>query len=100
MGFESRSAKRIILTGLSQIPSTSRLHKAISGIIENYEKGVSAESCIADIRTRWNEELSYHWCHTISNAEIVTAALLILPRFIVLFGKYASNPGYAYAVGE
>ncbi len=68
--------KRIILTGLSQIPSTSRLHKAISDIIENYEKGVSAESYIADIRTRWNEESSYDWCHTISNAEIVTAALL------------------------
>lgn len=68
--------KRIIQTGLSQIPSSSRLHKAVTNIITMYEKGVSVESCISDIRTRWNEESGYDWCHTISNAEIVTAALL------------------------
>ena len=68
--------KRIIQAGLSQIPSSSRLHKAVTNIIAMHENGVSAESCISDIRTRWNEEFSYNWCHTISNAEIVTAALL------------------------
>ncbi len=68
--------KRIIQTGLSQIPSSSRLHKAVTNIIEKHEKGVSAEDCISDIRTRWDEFTAYDWCHTISNAEIVTAALL------------------------
>ena len=68
--------KRIIQAGLSQIPSSSRLHKAVTNIIAMHEKGVSAECCISDIRTRWNEEFSYNWCHTISNAEIVAAALL------------------------
>ena len=68
--------KRIIQAGLSQIPSSSRLHKAVTNIIAMHENGVSAESCISDIRTRWNEEFSYNWCHTISNAEIVATALL------------------------
>ena len=68
--------KRIIQIGLSQIPSSSRLHKAVTNIIEMHEKGVSAEDCISDIRTRWDEFTAYDWCHTISNAEIVTAALL------------------------
>ena len=68
--------KRIIKAGLSQIPSTSRLHQSIVNIIAKYESGVSAEDCISDIRTRWNEDFSYDWCHTISNAEIVAAALL------------------------
>ena len=66
----------IISAGLSQIPSKSRLHEAVSNIIDEYKKGVPASKCISDIHTRWDEYNQHDWCHTISNAEIVTAALL------------------------
>ena len=74
--FVTDDIETIIRTGLSQIPSTSRLHKAVSRIIGKHESGVSAEDCIADIRSRWDEWKGHHWCHTISNAESVTASLL------------------------
>lgn len=74
--FETSDIKTIIKAGLSQIPSSSRLFKAVSNIIETYDKGIPAETCLADIRTRYNEEVGYDWCHTISNAEIVAAGLL------------------------
>ena len=30
----------------------------------------------ADIHARWDEDNRHHWCHTISNAEIVATGLL------------------------
>lgn len=66
----------IICAGLAQIPHTSRLYEAISGIVADYEKGMSAQSCFAQIHRRYNEHNQHDWCHTISNAMIVAAALL------------------------
>lgn len=66
----------IIRIGLSQIPAKSRLYKAITGVIDGYENGISAEECFASIHKRWDENLSHHWCHVISNAEITAASLL------------------------
>lgn len=66
---------KIIKAGLRCIPQTSRLYKNVVAVIDAYEKGVSEKEIIADIHSRWDEK-SGDWCHTISNAEIVTAALL------------------------
>lgn len=66
----------IIEGGLSQIPATSRLYEAIQNLLSQYRAGVSENKAFKDIHTRWNEFNQHHWCHTISNAEIVTAALL------------------------
>lgn len=74
--YTTRDIKTIIKAGLGEIPRSSRLHKAINGIIGKYESGMSADECFADIRSRWNEKFKHHWCHVISNAEIVAAALL------------------------
>ena len=68
--------KQIVLGGLSQIPAKSRLYEALMRVIEQYEAGVTSEAFFADLHTRWNEHDGHDWCHTISNAEIVTAALL------------------------
>lgn len=68
--------KQIVLGGLSQIPAKSRLYEALMRVIEQYESGVTSEAFFADLHTRWNEHDGHDWCHTISNAEIVTAALL------------------------
>lgn len=70
------NAKEAILGGLSQIPSTSRLFKEVSDIIEKYENGASFDELYTFIHTKYDHHSSHHWCHTISNALIVTTALL------------------------
>ena len=70
------NVKDIILGGIAQIPHTSRLYEAISDILEGFDNGVSQEVCFADIHSRYDEHTSHGWCHTISNAMVVAAALL------------------------
>ncbi len=66
----------IIEGGLSQIPATSRLYEAIKVIIAKYTLGVSSQECFEYIHNEYDEHTDYGWCHTISNAMIVVAALL------------------------
>ena len=68
--------EKILQAGLNEIPKTSRLYEAITEIISDYNKGMSREAAFAGIHARWNEHNAHDWCHTISNAEIVAAALL------------------------
>lgn len=66
----------IILGGLAQIPHTSRLHEAIMSVMDSFNGGASSAECFAKIHESFNEHSSHDWCHTISNAMIVAAALL------------------------
>ena len=66
----------IIYGGLSQIPHTSRLYEAVTGIIDGYKNGVTVDECFDIIHKAYDEHTDHGWCHTISNAMIVTAALL------------------------
>lgn len=70
------SIEEIILGGLGEIPATSRLYEAIMAIVEDYRNGVTGEEAMAKIHREWDECNSHDWCHTISNACIVAAALL------------------------
>lgn len=66
----------IILGGLAQIPSTSRLYEAVMKILDGYKNGVSVDECFNIIHSAYDEHTDHGWCHTISNAMIVTAGLL------------------------
>ena len=66
----------VIRGGLAQIPQQSRLHEEIAGMVADYEAGVGAEKAIRRITERYDDRQGHDWCHTISNARIVTAALL------------------------
>lgn len=70
------TAEDAILGGLSQIPSTSRLYKEVYGIIEKYRNGATFDDLYSFIHSEYDHHNSHHWCHTISNALIVTTALL------------------------
>lgn len=70
------SIEDIILGGLAQIPETSRLFEAVMKIFDGYKNGVSVDECFDIIHAEYDEHTSHGWCHTISNAMIVTAALL------------------------
>lgn len=66
----------IILGGLGEIPHTSRLYDAVTGILADFKNGASYDDCVKKIHSLYDEHTGYGWCHTISNAMIVTAALL------------------------
>lgn len=68
--------REIIMGGLAQIPSTSRLYEAVVAVVEGYDKGVSCEQFFDGFHNKYDEHDGYDWCHTIPNAMIVAAALL------------------------
>ena len=70
------SIEDIILGGIAQIPASSRLYEAIAGVLEDYGSGVSQAEEFNKIHTLFDEYSGHGWCHTVSNAMIVAAALL------------------------
>jgi hypothetical protein len=66
----------IIRAGLAQIPKNCRLREAIDRILAQHEAGLSYEQAVDALHARWDEKNFHHWCHTLSNAEVVTLALL------------------------
>lgn len=68
--------KSLIQIGLSEIPARSRFYEAISDVISWYDKGLSRAEATSMIHKRWNQYNGHHWCHTISNAQIVAMGLL------------------------
>ena len=83
---EGMTMQRAIRHGLAQIPATSRLYEAVDQIIQAHGRGESAQSCLKGIHTRWDEHDPYDWCHVISNAEIVTMALLYATDYTQAIG--------------
>ena len=65
-----------IRAGMGEIPETSRLCEALSEVLSWRRDGVSQQEAFARIFARFDEKNSHDWCHTISNAMIVTACLL------------------------
>lgn len=68
--------EEVILAGLSQIPHTSRLYESITKIMTEFKNGTAKDDVFALIHKEYDEYTGYGWCHTISNAMIVTASLL------------------------
>ena len=66
----------IIRGGLAEIPAKSRLYEGVEAILTRYESGVSKEDAFAYIHSIYDDKDPHDWCHTISNALIVVAALL------------------------
>lgn len=66
----------IIFGGLAQIPATSRLYEAVIKIYDLYKSGASSDEVFEYIHSQYDEHTDHGWCHTISNAMIVIAALL------------------------
>ena len=74
--FSTNNMEDIIRGGLAQIPETSRLYERVNAVIDWYNSGLSKEECFGKIYEEWNDHINHHWCHTISNAMVVTASLL------------------------
>ena len=81
----SDSIEDIILGGLAEIPRTSRLYEAVEFVLELYRRGGSTEECMARVHELYDEHTTHGWCHTVSNAMIVTMALLACIPLSVVF---------------
>jgi ADP-ribosylglycohydrolase len=66
----------VIRAGLAQVPARCRLTENVARILDLHAADATYDEAVADLRTRWDETIGHHWCHTISNAEIVAIALL------------------------
>lgn len=74
--FGTDNIEEIILTGLGQIPKTSRLYKGVYGIVEGWRNGLGTEELFDMVHSEWDEYTQHGWTHTIPNAEIVAICLL------------------------
>ena len=71
------SDPRLILeTGLAQIPAHSRLTSFVHEVMDWFDSGKSVEEACKLIHQKWNDANPHHWCHTLSNAQIVALGLL------------------------
>ncbi len=91
--FGCDDVEKIIRRGMAEIPANSRTYHALEKIIGMYNDGVSCEDTFADIHARWDEHNGHDWTHTVSNAEIVAAALLYGQK------DYAKSVGLAVQTG-
>ena len=73
---ETDDFEDIIKGGLAQIPCTSRLYEAVTEVLNGFKNGGSKKEVFEKIHKKYDEYTGHGWCHTISNAMIVTAALL------------------------
>lgn len=67
----------IIEAGLDEVPEHCRLRRDVEKVIAWYREGLDREQIIEKIHETYNENTAHGWCHTISNAMIVTMALLV-----------------------
>lgn len=79
----SDDIEEIIRAGMAQIPRRSRLYAKIMETLDNRIKYTDWEQAIDAVHEEYDEDstqdekhISFDWCHTISNAVIVTIALL------------------------
>jgi ADP-ribosylglycohydrolase len=68
--------RHVIEIGLTEIPEKSRIFEAITEILNRHAAGDSYNETMQYIHQRWDETRAHHWCHSISNAQIVTMGLL------------------------
>lgn len=72
----TNNIEEIIMGGLAVIPYTSRLYEDILFVLNGFKSGLSKKDAFDNIHKKYDEYSSHGWCHTISNAMIVVAALL------------------------
>lgn len=76
LAFAASDLPAAVRGGMTQIPTASRLHERLTFVVQRYESGAAWEDVIADVHRRFDENDHHGWCHAVSNAEILGAALL------------------------
>ena len=66
----------ILNAGLGQIPANCRFADAVRRVIEWRGSGLDYDRAVEKLHEEWDETRAHDWCHTISNAMVVSIALL------------------------
>lgn len=74
--FVTEDLETILLAGLGEIPERCRLAEDVRAVMAWRGAGLSYDEASERIHQRWDEERAHDWCHTISNAMVVTLGLL------------------------
>lgn len=74
--FVSNDLRLILEAGLGEIPAHCRLAKDVRTVMEWHLQGLSYDEASDRIHAKWDENRAHDWCHTISNAMVVTLGLL------------------------
>ena len=69
-------ARRVIEVGLSEIPAKCRIAESLHDVLTWHSEQTPYHEAVDRIHRRWDENQGHHWCHTISNAQIVALGLL------------------------
>ncbi len=72
----TQDAGLVLEAGLSVVPAGSRLAAAVRGIAEAHRRGEGVRETVDGIHARHRESWEHDWCHVLSNAQVVAAALL------------------------
>lgn len=74
--FGEKNVEKLVEIGLGQIPQKSRLYEEIDKILTDYRKGETWQQETEWLHQRHDEGNSHQWCHTLTNAAVVTMCLL------------------------
>ena len=68
--------RQVLEAGLAQVPENCRLTNVVREVMDWYDAGVDVQEALMLIHQRWDDTNPHHWCHTLSNAQIVTLGLM------------------------
>lgn len=74
--FTATSVAELPEIGLRYVPERSRLAEAIREVIQWRKDRILYDEAVDRVHARWDENHGHDWCHTISNALIVSIGLL------------------------
>lgn len=74
--FVTEDLTTILEAGLGQIPERCRLADEVRAVMQWHRDGLSYDAASERIHAKWDERRAHDWCHTISNAMVVTLGLL------------------------
>ena len=70
------SPRQVLETGLDQVPENCRLTMFVREVMDWYDSGKDLAQALSLIHQRWDDTNPHHWCHTLSNAQIVAMGLI------------------------
>ncbi len=74
--FVLTDSREVVEAGLAYIPKRCRLAEGIRTVIDWKDAGMDYDAAVERLHQIWDEKNAHHWCHTISNACVVTIGLL------------------------
>lgn len=74
--FVTADLEQILEAGLGEIPERCRLAEDVRSVMAWRREGLSYDEASDRIHAAWDETRAHDWCHTISNAMVVTLGLL------------------------